>query len=82
MFQLNVHTLDIIQKSLKTYLEAKRKHFPRFYFLSDEELVHILALSKNPRDMSNYVSQCFEGVQSLTLDSWPRITGMVSYTGE
>tara|TARA_B110000285_G_C15081536_1_gene593789 strand:+ start:1324 stop:1500 length:177 start_codon:yes stop_codon:yes gene_type:complete len=39
--------LDDIQKSLDDYMTLKRKAFPRFYFLSNEELIDILANSQN-----------------------------------
>lgn len=43
----NNDTLDEIQKKLEDYLENKRSAFPRFYFLSNDELLEILANSQN-----------------------------------
>ena len=40
--------LELCQKSLTEYLELKKKRFPRFYFLSNVDLVDILSKGRNP----------------------------------
>jgi dynein heavy chain len=41
--------LDDCNKKLEDYMNQKRAEFPRFYFLSNEELIDILA---NAADLS------------------------------
>jgi len=50
-FQNNNTLLDQVQQCLEAYLESKRVVFPRFYFLSNDELLEILAQTRNPQVM-------------------------------
>jgi dynein heavy chain, axonemal len=61
----HVNTLDKVQKALEEFLETKRQVFPRFYFLSNDELLEILGQSKNARAVQPHMRKCFDAISGL-----------------
>ena len=76
--------LDHIQKSLEDYLQTKRKAFPRFYFLSNDELLKILSNTRQPRLVNDYLSKCFDGIKNVNFisESSNEIIELVSQENE
>ncbi|KAG7197921.1 hypothetical protein KM043_016158 [Ampulex compressa] len=70
--------LELVQKGLSDYLETKRIIFPRFYFLSDDELLEIVAQSRNVRAVQPHLKKCFENMMELRFENDLKITRMYS----
>jgi dynein heavy chain len=61
--------LEYIQKNLNQFLEGKRGLFPRFYFLSNDDLLEIIGQAKEPEPIQKHIKKIFEGTHSLGIET-------------
>ena len=56
-------------------MDRKRRDFPRFFFLSNDDLFEILGNSKDPARINKHIKNCFEGIKKLEFQPNQTITG-------
>ncbi|KAK9522770.1 hypothetical protein VZT92_019216 [Zoarces viviparus] len=59
--------LERCQKSLNDYLDSKRNAFPRFFFISDDELLSMLG-SNDPTCVQEHMIKMYDNIASLRFD--------------
>lgn len=70
--------LETCQKSLSEYLDTKRCSFPRFFFISDDELLSILGTS-DPTSVQEHMLKLFDNCAALRFGRGNKsVTGMTS----
>lgn len=75
--------LSRCQHSLENFLKEKRDVFPRFLFLSDDDLLEIIGQSSKEQIIQSHLKKLFAGIHSVLLDSvGEHIVAMCSQQGE
>jgi dynein heavy chain, axonemal len=70
--------LEEIQRGLEAYVQSKRVIFPRFFFLSFEDLISILSESENKEVISLHLKTLFDGIVALEFTPDEQVTKMYS----
>ncbi len=73
---------ETVLKALNQNLEQKRMYFPRFFFLSNDELIDIFNASSDIRRVEPHLFKCFEGIRRLDYTPSNYVIGIVSSEGE
>ncbi|KAL4164616.1 hypothetical protein KRP22_004480 [Phytophthora ramorum] len=59
--------LEKCQQALKEYLDSKRRLFPRFYFISEADLLDILSNGSSPQKIMIHLEKVFLATHTLLL---------------
>ncbi|EKX52600.1 hypothetical protein GUITHDRAFT_157080 [Guillardia theta CCMP2712] len=74
--------LDWCQKSLSDFLDSKRNSFPRFFFISDDEMLSVLG-SSDVTAIQEHCLKIFDNCASLIFARQNKVVvGMISSEGE
>ncbi|KAJ3639667.1 hypothetical protein Zmor_003011 [Zophobas morio] len=73
---------ELINRGVNRYFDKIRTYFPRFYFVSNEEMFSILSLTEDPTRIRTFIKSLFYEIRDLRFDENFTILGIVSENDE
>ncbi|GFU64668.1 dynein heavy chain 2, axonemal [Trichonephila clavipes] len=58
--------VEKVQQSLEFYLDSKRRAFPRFYFISNDDLLCIIGQNSS-EDIQPFLKKCFDSINKIKI---------------
>lgn len=74
--------LEDCNKKLEDYMNQKRGEFPRFYFLSNEELIDILANAQDLDVIQLYLKVLFDALIRFEVQDEDKLSALISGENE
>ena len=74
--------LDEINVGIISYLDQRKIVFPRFFFLSNKQILSILSESRDPTKVQPFMKNIFEGIYHVEFNDIHSIQAMISTLGE
>ena len=69
------HLLELCKKSLADFLDGRRRQFPRYYFVSEADLLDILSNGSTPEKILQHIPKVYLSTKTLTFGTEKSSTG-------
>ena len=76
--EIKFKIIEDIERGLNAYVDKKKSVFPRFFFISQEDLIEILSTSKDLNKIKDSLKKIFENIHFINLKEEKVIYSMLS----